>query len=188
MEIQTLKAVSVKNSTFIILLLMVVLTYSCKDIISNNREGDLLKVIVNDIKTKSSDKIFYLDKNNSNELVLDRFDKYIKFNDIQSDSIVNIVFSKNEYENYKKQTSTYSNWNTEIEYINDNSIEWRNDTINKFIHISKPIYSINKKYALVYFLYEGEKEIYFMPKINVYYKRKYSWEKVFILPSRQFKK
>lgn len=181
------KAVNVKSKIFIILFLIAILTYSCKDIRSDNKQENLLEVIFNEIKPMSSDSILYLDKNNSNELVLDRFDKYLKFNDIESDSIVGLVFSKNEYENYKKQTSTNSIWNNDIKYMSDINIEWRNDTVNKFLYVSKPIYSVNRRYALVYFLNKGKKGVYFMPKINVYYKRKDSWERVSILPTRQFK-
>lgn len=186
MDKQMQKAVNAMIRLSIVLFLGATLLFSCKESKSTNEDNDLLDVFLLKIKSKSKDNILYLEKNNSNELVLDRFDKYLKYNDIVSDSIVDIVFSRSEYENYKKQTKVNSNWNIELQNIKDINIEWNNDKTEQFMHISKPIFSIKRNYALVYFLSKGKKGIYFMPKIQVYHKKIDSWEKVFDIPIKQF--
>jgi hypothetical protein len=189
MEIQMRRVVNVTSKNVVFLCLSLVVIYSCQDPKSKIDDIKVLQVFLKDININHNKDKIYITKNNSNSLIINFFYNYSKYNDTKPDSITDIILSNKEYENYKNQTSTKGNWQTEFKNI-ENIVLISNETTNnlKFLQVSKPIYTKDKKYALIYKLNIGQKGIYFMPKIFIYYKEKDSWEKVLVLPMRQFKK
>ncbi|RKE98560.1 hypothetical protein BXY80_0650 [Ichthyenterobacterium magnum] len=104
---------------------------------------------------------------------------------IKVDSIVRVVYSDNEYSNYEKQVSN-GKWDSivfdKFKYIRPSSLNSSSGLDlnskkkrNWILYVSKPMYTSNKKYALIYGQYVGS-AIY--PEIGVYENRNNKWHKV----------
>lgn len=171
------------NVIRLILFLMILLLNSCS---SNKNDDDvLLKLYVNDyIRDTGIDSVF-LDKNNANKIVWNRYTKYDK-NEKGNASILDSVFSEFDSENIKSQTSETGIWN--LDQIKKGKFLFLNEDKNvDIIHISKPIYSIDKDYALIYNYLIGNNGVHFIPSIDVYKKmEEFKWKKIHSISSNTF--
>lgn len=180
------KVISAKNSFYIVFTLLILANSCVKDKKQSN-DDSVLGALIEDEISKSKDSLFYLLEENSNDLIIKRYNMYQKYKDLKSDSIINIVFSKSEYENIKSQSLDSSAWSIEIKNNKNFSFVSERNQSNMFLnHVSKPIYVKNKKYALIYNLKKGKNDIYFMPTIYVYKNLNGSWERVYKIPPRKF--
>lgn len=186
MELQMQKVLNVRNNLFILLILPVFF-YSCNKNDIQSNDISIVNAFIHDLMINSRDSIFYMTKENSNKLILKRFNTYHKKHDIKSDSLINIVFSKDEYENIQQQSLNSNYWSDDI--INIENVLFISDEKKSnviFNHVSKPIYTRDNEYALIYNLSIGKKGVYFMPFIYVYKKYGDSWKKVHKIPYRKF--
>jgi len=92
---------------------------------------------------------------------------------IQIDSILHKVFSETESLNYNAQLST-GNWKPEVFSNFKNVYITNSKRINKS-YISKPMYTLNKKYALIY---HSSTNIYWY-SLTIYENKNNQWKKVY---------
>lgn len=102
---------------------------------------------------------------------------------IKIDSLVHNVFSSNEFSNYEKQLVN-SNWDESIykkieKIYSPSSIGFQKEVI----YISKPMFTLDKKYALIY---SYKKNINVYPSIKVYEFKNKKWRRVYVIEPREF--
>lgn len=100
---------------------------------------------------------------------------------IKMDSIIHNVYSKNEYTNYEKQLSNKS-WDINI-FDEIKNIYPSSSKKNSTLHISKPMYTLDKKYALIY-NYKIKAGVY--PSIKVYENKNNKWHKIYTIQPNSF--
>jgi hypothetical protein len=97
------------------------------------------------------------------------------FVSIKVDSIVHTIYSENEFLNYEKQVSN-GKWDSIIfdkfKYIHPSNSKTKT---NRIMYVSKPMYTLNKKYALIYGNYIPS-GIY--PYIEIYENINNKWSKI----------
>jgi hypothetical protein len=118
--------------------------------------------ILNKILDQQKETIFLVELN-SNKFVIDQIKLFQKFEDdkmyfeldrlkqssnIKNDTLLTSeIFNKTNYTHFINQLEENSKWDKK--WIK-NKIEFHKNKSNKYIYISKPVYTINKKFALVY--------------------------------------
>ncbi|TXE13980.1 hypothetical protein ES692_17755 [Psychroserpens burtonensis] len=151
----------------IVIFILGCLVFSCKTntIINNKSNGYLIiNKIVTQTKKQFLNRTLTLDSLNDNEYVISiikELEKYQKINDsykldslkhslgiIKGDSILNLIFNKEEYE-YLISQKENSPW--DLNLIDKLDINENNEDIKQVLHIGKPIYTKNNDFALVYF-------------------------------------
>ena len=149
-----------------------ILFASCKANFSkNNHDYLLVNTIIKSSKEQDLDKtlVFELDRNNQSVIsILNELYRYEKDNDIYKldslkhdlgiirggknnndrDENLDEIFNKKEYEHLLSQEDN-SEWDMNL--IDISYLEKTNSNHKKTLKISKPIYTLDKKNALVYF-------------------------------------
>ena len=101
---------------------------------------------------------------------------------IEVDSIVREFYSENEYSNYEKQVSN-GKWDSIIfdkfKYIHPSNAN-ANANANRILYVSKPMYTLNKRYALIYGVY---KKSGMYPSIEIYENINDKWSKIHTINS-----
>lgn len=171
-------------------LIIVILIVSCNNR-SEDREIDALKIYFSELKNNLNIDILQLSSDNSNNLIFSRYKQFLKLEDSikeKTPKILREVFSITERNNYLNQKVENSKWNLGNQFLD---IEFdNNDSSKEKLVVSKPIFSENSKYFMVYSLSlkkdTNNKKIYFMPPIQVYKKENKIWNKVYTIPSMMF--
>lgn len=186
MELITLKELRVMTKFFMLILMMIGFSFISFELSGQeDRDISLLNTYIKDSNLITQQNILYLSTNNSNELIFDRYEKYLNLKDLKDGLITKTIFSLDEYENYKSQIKKNSSWSIKPDKIETLIFS---DSINaNTIFISKPVYTENGKYSLIYSLLKGNDKIYFMPSISVYtINAENKWLKVRNIKPRKF--
>lgn len=171
-------------------LIIVLLITSCNNT-TENRENKALRIYFSELKNNLNTDILQLSSDNSNNLIFSRYKQFLKLEDSikeKTPKILREVFSITEMNNYLNQKSENSKWNLGNQFLD---IEFdNNDSSKEKLVVSKPIFSKNGKYFMVYSLSlkkdTNNKKIYFIPPIQVYKKENKIWNKVYTIPSMMF--
>lgn len=151
--------------------------------VNNDVDYDLLNQTIERTKNKNSGKIILLKESNNNEFVIsiikdlnhfEEIDEKIKLDSlkksigIDSNKKFNLIFNKNEYSNFISQENN-SKWdfnriNNATAYIENKNIKATNN--NNILYVSKPIYTKNNNFALVYISSNNHSYIDVFEKIN----------------------
>jgi hypothetical protein len=174
------------NNLLKLILITYFVVFSCAKSNNANEDLQILQSYIHNLNSNNKEHLLYLDKNNSNELVLDRYEKYIKSRDVEADSIIQIIFSEDEYDNYKNQTIKKGEWDIDFNKFEGVIVDSGEMKNRNHRCVSKPIYTKDKKYALIYSLLKGRNDVYFMPSIEVFFKEKDDWRKIYTVPTRNF--
>jgi len=168
--------------TNLLMLLFMCLFLSCRND-TNNIEFDLVNKYVQNYKLENDINSICLDENNSNIEIFERLKRISKLSDLKkSNTILDSILSEKELAKIKEQLSE-ENWNAEILLLSkgcdSNSV--------KKLHLTKPIYVFDEKYALIYSYEIGSKSVIFYPPIEVYFHDETGWKKIYELKENGFK-
>jgi len=164
-----------KGIKFIIILISIISLTSCKN---KNEDIKFLKVYFENCKRVYGTDSLFLAYNNTNAEIFKSYKRHLNLNN-SKDSLKKTIFQKTEYENYKKQTEKDGTCNIDLNEFEDVFTEGKADENMNILHVTKPVYTRNKKYALIYSYRKKVKEnLYFIPKIEVYMKQNNTWSKV----------
>lgn len=168
MEIKIQKERCVMNNSrlgIILLLFLISFTLSCSK--SKNSEDELLKTYFeNHIKKSKLDSIF-LSPDNSNNEIYDRYTKLLKANTDLDSSLRNII-SIDQNDNFKNQVIEGSKWELNLDNFDHVFCPDLTDDKKEILFLTKPIYTTDGKYALMYSYKKGMNGAYFLPPIEVY--------------------
>ncbi len=145
----------------VLLVISIVLLFSsCK--LEKNDDFLIVENIIKKYKKKSSYNEVILDSTNNNSTVINFITKYKQLfienkkdlingfkieNDLVNISKIDFIFNNSQFEEYLRQdTGVVSIWNKEIL----NTFSNKDYSRKNVIKISKPIYSLDKKYSLIY--------------------------------------
>lgn len=145
----------------------------------NMTDVSLLKVYFSDYRKENKKDSIFLGLDYSNLKVFKTYERYMKSENKEFKFPENQIFLEKEYNNFKNQVVESGNWNLDLD--NFKNVYLREDYPNKndFLYVSKPIYTIDKKYSLIYRYIKGlEGEAYFINSIEVYKKLDNSWIKI----------
>lgn len=165
------------KSFYLLILFTATLLFSCieeKDI----TDVSLLKVYFNDYKRENKKDSIFLGLNNSNLMIFKTYERYMKSENKEFKFPENQIFLEKEYNNFKNQIVENGNWNLDLN--NFENVYLKKDYPNKniFLYVSRPVYTIDKKYSLIYRYTKGtEEQEYFINSIEVYKKLDNSWVK-----------
>ncbi|AUC74272.1 hypothetical protein CW732_00690 [Olleya sp. Bg11-27] len=168
---------------FFILLLF----YSCANI-TENKELDVLDIYLEELNNHLKNDTLLLAKDNSNHLIFNRYKQFIKLNDSIKNKMpktLKLVFSKNEEQNLINQTTEGQKWSFDKQW--DFIKHKNNNTDQPILYVSKPVFSSNGEYCMIYSLSKREShKNYYVPPIQIYKKTSNTWVKVYTIPSIMF--
>lgn len=180
METQMLKVQHAKISYFL-LFFFIILFSSCSQ--KRLQENNLLKTYLVDYKKNNKIDSIFLEKNSSNKELIERLERIsLKDSEKMDDSIFNLLTSEKEISNFRKQINT-ANWSGNLEL--PKNVLFDSVYIGR-LHVSKPVYTIDKKFALIYSYKIRKRNVVFYLPIDVYFFKNDSWEKIYTIKDNGF--
>ena len=167
-----------RKITFIIILIMSLTSCHAND----NKDVTLLKVFFENYKKAHRKDSIFFKLNNYNGEIFKCYKSHLKLKK-QPYGLgfpLNKIFLKKEYDNFYKQiVDSISSWNIDLIHFKDVYLQkkYLERENLMFLYVSKPVYTIDEKYALIYYRNEVE-GVYFISSIEVYENKNNSWEKV----------
>ncbi|MCB0747378.1 MAG: hypothetical protein KDC90_07930 [Ignavibacteriae bacterium] len=150
---------------FKILIVCMIINFSCSE--NKNSEEELLRIYFDDqLKESELDSIF-LSLDNTNEEIYNRYSRLLRKN-IDLDPNLEGIFSKEQDKNYKSQVIKDNKWDLDLSTFKNVFSSELTNKIENVLYVAKPIYTIDRKYALLYSFKKGAKGVYFLPPIEVY--------------------
>lgn len=143
-------------------------------------EISLLNVYFNDLRKNSRQDSIFLGLDNSNSEIFKTYKRLIKNESVKKDSLISKILSVEEFENFEKQTLE-GTWDIDLSKFD--KVVYQTDYMkgNKILYVTKPIFSIDKKRALIYSFNKESNKVYFIPSIEVYNKINNKWKKTSII-------
>ncbi len=176
---KTLKERLVNKKLIYISILSIIIFSSCINRV--NEDIALLEIYFNDLKFENKKDSIFFGLNNYNVEIIKTYERYLRTKkDLQEfDFPINEIFLKSEYDNFKNQVvDSSSTWNIDLNVFENVYPKTTYPHKNNFTYVSKPIYTIDEKYALIYGYIKGNEDVYFINSIYVYTKNDKSWIRI----------
>ncbi|TYB78798.1 hypothetical protein [Bizionia myxarmorum] len=170
----------IKISNFLLIFFIVVFSCNAQE---SSLEKNLLKTYLTEYKKENKIDTIFLDSNNSNKELVERTER-ISLRDSSKidDSILKLLTSQKEISNFRSQISI-GDWSHNLKLP---KVVLCDSVYIDRLHVSKPIYTINKKYALIYNYKINKSNVVFYLPIDVYSFKNDNWEKVFTIKDNGF--
>lgn len=166
------------NKNIIFFLTSIILLSSCLN--NDNKDIALLKVFFENYKNEHKKDSVFIGLNNYNGDIFKTYQRYLKSkkNNQEFDFPLNEIFLKQEYKNFKNQAvDSINTWDIDLNIFEGVFSKENYPDKDNFLYVSKPIYTIDEKYALIYCRNSIE-DVYFTSSIEVYAKEENTWVKI----------
>ena len=130
---------------------------------------DFLNSYLESYRIKNNADSIFLGQENSNIHIFKRFEREFKLETKDSNALVKKIFNKNEYENFLGQTIDSSSWQVDLRNFNNvYSYKLVKDK-ERILYVTRPMFTLDKKYALIYSYKKSKNDIYFIPAIEIFF-------------------
>lgn len=159
---------------FYYILLITLIFISCNEV---NQERELIYTYIDNYCENNNLSYVDIGISNSNDEIIKTINRYLLPNNegFKNDSVLSKIFIKTELENYENQLSS-GKWNNIFNGTERASLTQNEKESN--LYITKPIFTTNKKYALIYSYKKGKNGIYLTPRIEIYRNESDEWNKI----------
>ncbi|WP_299890281.1 hypothetical protein [uncultured Lacinutrix sp.] len=169
----------------LLMLLFIVFLFNCEKEETNYKDFkthtniDLLKTYINNYKINNNSDSIFLANDNSNIEIYKTYKRYLNSNNESINETIIRVFNKRELDNFKTQSVDSSFWDIDISEFDNVFQENEASSMEDLLFVTKPIYTIDNAYALLYSYKKiGKKEMFFIPRIEVYQNKEKGWVKI----------
>ncbi len=159
-----------------IILFIILLCVNCSN---KNQDTSLLGVYFEDYKREHRIDSIFLGSDNINVEIFKSYNRHINSKRKSSDSLKNIIFTKEESENFNSQLIKDGTWNIDFSQFKNVYPETKIQNKDNILYVTKPIYTKNRRYALIYGYNKLRKDqLFFVPLMEVYKQQNNIWKKI----------